>query len=131
MAYRLLADATALVHLGFIFFVVVGGFFVLRWPGLRWVHLPAALWGAAIEFTGWPCPLTPLEKRLRMLGGEAAYEGGFIAHYLMPLIYPPGLTPRLQVLLGLAVLAVNGSIYALVHRRLRRARRAAAAGAAR
>ncbi len=121
MAYRLLADATAILHLAFILFVVLGGLLVLRWPGLRWVHLPAALWGAAIEFTGWACPLTPLEKRLRVLGGEAAYEGGFIAHYLVPLIYPPGLTPRMQVALGVLVLVVNSTVYALVFRRLRRA----------
>jgi hypothetical protein len=121
MVYRLLADATALVHLGFIFFVVLGGLLALRWPGVRWLHLPAALWGAGIEFVGWPCPLTPLEKRLRILGGEAAYEGGFIAHYLMPLIYPAGLTPRIQVALGLLVVAVNCAVYTAVFRRRRRA----------
>src|SRR5688572_172203 len=120
MAYRLLADATALVHFGFIVFVVIGGLFVLRWPRLRWMHLPAALWGALIEFLSWPCPLTPLEKRLRMLGGETAYEGGFIAHYLMPLIYPPGLTPRVQIGLGLLVVVVNTAIYTMVFWRFRR-----------
>src|SRR5688500_9446499 len=114
MAYRLLADATALVHFGFIVFVVIGGLFVLRWPRLRWMHLPAALWGALIEFLSWPCPLTPLEKRLRILGGESAYEGGFIAHYMMPLIYTTGLTPRVQVVLRRMVVAGNIAVNVLV-----------------
>jgi hypothetical protein len=115
--YRALADAVVVVHALFVVFVVLGGLAVLRWPRLVWAHLPAAAWGALIEFAGWICPLTPLEKRLRLLAGEAAYEGGFIEHYLLPILYPPGLTRGTQVVLGLVVLAINLAVYGLLLRR--------------
>ncbi len=114
MVYRVLADAVVVVHALFVVFVVLGGLAVLRWPRLAWAHLPAAAWGALIEFAGWICPLTPLEKRLRALAGEAAYEGGFIEHYLLPILYPPGLTRGTQVVLGLVVLAINLAVYGLL-----------------
>lgn len=121
MTWRILADAVLLLHLAFVVFVVLGGLLVLRWPRLAWAHLPAAAWGALIEFAGWYCPLTPLEQRLRMLGGEAGYEGGFIAHYLLPMLYPQGLTRSAQVVLGLVVVVVNAAIYArLLARRRQR-----------
>lgn len=113
MPYGLLADAVMLLHFVFIVFVVAGGLLLWRFPRLIWVHLPAAAWGAAIEFGGWICPLTPLENRLRHLGGEAGYAGGFVAHYLQPLIYPEGLTREVQGLLGIGVIAVNALIYGL------------------
>ena len=103
MIHRLLADAVVVLHFGFILFVAAGGLLVLKWPRLMWLHLPAAGWGSLIEFFGWICPLTPLENRLRVLGGEAGYPGGFIETYLTPAIYPEGLTYRHQVLLGIAV----------------------------
>lgn len=111
MIHRFLADAILVLHLGFILFVVLGGFLVLRWPRLVWLHVPAFAWGAAIEFGGWVCPLTPLEKSLRELGGEVAWSGGFIEHYVTALIYPDGLTRNIQFLIGAAVLAINAAIY--------------------
>jgi hypothetical protein len=117
MLYRVLADGVLALHLAFIIFVVLGGLLVLRWPRLAWIHLPIAAYGVLIEFVGWVCPLTPLENRLRHLGGQAGYSGGFIEHYLLPLIYPSRLTYGMQVALGLAVLAVNALIYAVVLRR--------------
>lgn len=121
MIWRILADAVLALHLAFVAFVVLGGLLVLRWPRLAWVHLPAAAWGALLEFGGWYCPLTPLEKHLRMLGGGAGYEGGFIAHYLLPMLYPQGLTRSAQVALGLLVVVVNVAIYArLLARRRQR-----------
>lgn len=117
MIHRLLADAVVVLHFGFILFVAAGGPLVLRWPRLMWLHLPAAGWGALIEFFGWICPLTPLENRLRVLGGEAGYPGGFIETYLTPAIYPEGLTHRHQVLLGIAVVAVNSLFYGILARR--------------
>lgn len=112
MIFRLAADAVIVLHLAFIVFVGLGGFAVLRWPRLAYAHLPAVAWGALIEFAGWYCPLTPLEKRLRELGGEAGYEGGFIAHYLLPMLYPQGLTRGAQITIGVLVVAVNAAIYA-------------------
>lgn len=106
-----LAQLVVLVHLGFVVFVVVGGLLVLRWRRLMWLHLPAAAWGALIEFAGWICPLTPLEIFLRRQAGEAGYHGGFIEHYLLPILYPPGLTRGVQVVLGTVVIVVNVLAY--------------------
>ncbi len=96
MSARLAADAVVLVHLAFVVFVVVGGFLAIRWPRIAWLHVPAALWGAWAELTATICPLTPLENALRRRAGETGYEGGFIEHYLIPLLYPAGLTPGIS-----------------------------------
>jgi len=117
--HRLLADAVLILHLAFIAFVVLGGFIVLRKPRLGWLHAPAAAWAAATEFLGIVCPLTPLENRLRALGGDAGYSGGFIEHYLTAWIYPAGLTRGTQWVLGLCVIAVNAAIYLKLRQRLR------------
>jgi len=116
------ADAVMLFHLAFILFVTVGGLFVLRWPKLAWVHLPAVAWGALIELTGWICPLTPLENRLRAAAGDLGYSGGFIERYIVPIIYPAGLTRGTQFGLAAAVVIVNLIFYgALVISRKSRA----------
>ena len=84
----LMADLIVLVHFVFVIFVVLGGLLALRWPRIVWLHVPAVIWGALVEFTGWICPLTPLENRLRRASGEASYQGDFIAHYILPALYP-------------------------------------------
>ena len=117
MAYRWLADATLALHLVFILFVVFGGFLAWRKAAWAWVHLPAVAWVAFIEFTGTICPLTPLENALRERAGDAGYTGSFVDHYLLPVIYPAGLTPQLQVALGFFVLALNVVIYWKIRRR--------------
>jgi hypothetical protein len=122
MVYRTLADLVVLVHFAFVLFVVAGALLVLRWRWVAWIHVPAAVWGALIEFAGWICPLTPLEQRLRMMGGSAGYTGGFIEHYILPILYPAGLNRRVQIVLGVLVLAVNVGIYAWVVLRVLRAR---------
>ena len=86
MSARLAADAVVLVHLAFVVFVVVGGFLAMHWPRITWLHVPAALWGAWAELTATICPLTPLENALRHRAGETGYEGGFIEHYLIPVL---------------------------------------------
>lgn len=120
LLYRLLADAVVLVHGLFILFVIAGGLLALRWPRLAWLHLPAAAWGALVELRHWICPLTPLENHLRRAAGEAGYAGGFVEQYLIPLIYPAGLTPQVQVWLGIAVLLINALVYLAVLLRWRR-----------
>ena len=117
MTYRLLADATVAIHLAFIVFVVLGGLVVLRKPVVAWLHVPAVAWVVWLELTGAICPLTPLENMLRARAGEAGYQGGFIDHYLMAIIYPAGLTPQVQVGLGIAVLVLNLAVYAILWRR--------------
>jgi hypothetical protein len=111
MVYGLLADLVLVAHLAFVAFVVLGGFLVWRWRRLAWIHVPVALWGAAIVVTGFTCPLTPLENRLQQLGGRAGYQGGFIEHYITAVIYPAGLTRQTQIVLGAAVLALNLIVY--------------------
>lgn len=111
MVSRLLADLVVLIHLAFIVFALLGGLLALRWPRVLWLHLPAALWAAAVELGGWLCPLTPLEGRLRAEGGEAPYPGDFIGRYLLALLYPAGLTREVQVLLGAVVILVNAGVY--------------------
>jgi hypothetical protein len=120
LLYRLLADAIVVFHLGFVVFVVVGGLLGLRWPRALWLHAPAAVWGALIEYAGWICPLTPLENELRRRGGATGYAGGFIEHYLTPVLYPAGLTANVQLVLGTLVVVVNVAVYTFVLARRRR-----------
>ena len=119
MIYRVLADLVLVFHLAFVLFVVLGGLIVLRWAWVAFLHLPAAIWGVLIEYTGWICPLTPLEVSLRMRGGEAGYSGGFIEHYIQPVLYPNGLTRGIQILLGSLALLLNIAAYAVVLSRSR------------
>ena len=120
MIYRALADLVLVVHLTFVLFVVLAGLLVPRWPLVAWLHIPAAIWGVLIEYTGWICPLTPLENSLRVRGGEAGYSGGFIVHYIQPVLYPAGLTRSTQVVLGSLVLVLNLAAYGVVVSRMRR-----------
>jgi hypothetical protein len=119
MLYRWLADLVLVVHLAFVGFVILGGLTALRWPRLAWIHIPVALYGAAVEFLGFICPLTPLEVWLRQRGGEAGYSGGFVEHYVTAALYPAGLTRQLQFELGTIVLVINAVIYVLWWRRRR------------
>lgn len=119
----ILADAIVALHGAFIVFALLGAGLLVRWPGLVFVHLPALAWGAWIEFSGRICPLTPLENRFRAQAGDAGYAGGFIDHYLTPIIYPDGLTRGTQMLFGGILLTVN----ALLYWRFLRSRRIAAA----
>lgn len=120
MLYRLLADLVTLLHLGFVVFVVLGGTLAFVWPKVSWLHLPAAAWGVWIEFSGRICPLTPLEIWLRQQGGAAGYEGGFVEHYLIPVLYPASLTSGVQILLGSVVVVINLAVYGLLWRRHQR-----------
>ena len=123
MIYRALADLVLVVHLTFVLFVVLGGLLVLRWPRAAWLHIPAAVWGVLIEYTGWICPLTPLENSFRARGGEAGYTGGFIEHYIQPVLYLAGLTRGTQIVLGSLVLLLNLSAYGIILTRAKTAHR--------
>lgn len=124
MLYRLAADALVLLHGLWLAFVVLGALLALRWPRILWAHAPAVAWGAIVEFMGWICPLTPWENRLRRMGGEAGYAGGFIERYVTAVIYPEGLTREIQIALGVGVLVLNAALYAWVLGRRRSAARA-------
>lgn len=115
MIYRILADLVVILHLCFIIFALLGGSLVL-WRGyMLFIHIPAALWVAVISFKGWICPLTPLENQLRQAAGGEGYPGGFVEHYIIPVIYPVGLHFDVQFLLGIAAMGINLVIYALVY----------------
>jgi hypothetical protein len=115
----LLADAVLFIHLAFVLFVLFGGLLALKWRNTIWFHLPAAAWGAFIEFSGWLCPLTPLENWLREQGRAQVYEGDFLGHYLLALLYPNNLTRPAQLMLGLFVIAMNTAIYLWLWRKNR------------
>jgi hypothetical protein len=120
MVFRGLADLVLVTHFAFVVFVVFGGFAALVWRRVAWIHIPAALYGAIIEFAGFICPLTPLEIWLRTQGGESAYAGDFIEHYITAALYPSGLTREIQIALGAGVLIVNTMIYVVWWRRRER-----------
>ena len=109
--YRISADSVVVIHLVFILFVILGGLTLFRWSWMIWIHVPTAVWGALVELMGAPCPLTPLENHLRQAGNAEVYGGGFIDHYIMPIVYPPGLTRETQVILGVLILAINLAVY--------------------
>ncbi len=111
-----LADLVLVLHLTFILYAIMGGLLALQFPRAPWLHLPLLAWAALTQFLGWICPLTPLENGLRQLGGRAAYESGFIEHYLVPIVYPPGLTTEIQWALGALLLTANAAIYTWVLR---------------
>jgi hypothetical protein len=116
-----IADALVVVHFAFTAFVIFGGFLTWRWPRLALAHLPALAWGCWIEVSHSVCPLTPLENHWRHLAGEAGYRGGFLAHYLVQVLYPPGLTWQIQQELAVLLLTINVVAYAgLIRRRRRR-----------
>ena len=122
MTYRILADLVVLVHIAFVIFAIAGGLLALRWQWVVGLHLPAAAWAAMIEFAGWVCPLTPLENHFRALAGESTYDRGFVAHYILPILYPGQLTRDIQIGFGLLVLVINAAIYwRLAQKRRRRA----------
>ena len=127
MLDRFLADAVVVFHVLFIAFAIGGGLLVLRWRRVVWLHLPAVAWAVLVEVMSWPCPLTPLENYFRRRGGMAGYHESFVDHYVMPVLYPEGLTDQTQFLIGSFVFAVNVAVYSTVVWRWRRRRSVAAA----
>ena len=119
MGWRLLADVVVVVHALFIVFVVAGGLLALRWRWIAFVHLPVAVYGVVIELVGFTCPLTPLEKALRRRAGSAGYDGGFVEHYVIPLVYPGEFTSGVKIVLAVLIVAVNVVVYTIVWRRAR------------
>ena len=121
--YNILAEVTIVLHFLFIVFVVCGGLLVIRWPQVAFVHLPSAVWGAAVEIFGWICPLTPLENHFSQLAGDSPYNGDFITRYLLAVIYPENLTAATQQLFGGLVIIVNIIFYAINIRKYRARKR--------
>jgi hypothetical protein len=114
MVYRLLSDFIVIAHFLYILFVITGALIALRWKKIIWLHIPAVIWGATVEYTGWICPLTPWENRFRMLAGEEVYHGDFIGNYILPVIYPEEVTRNIQIVLGTIVIIVNIMLYGII-----------------
>lgn len=115
--YGALADLVVVLHLAFIIFIMFGALLSLVWKYALWLHIPAAMWGAASELFGVPCPLTPLENSLRARAFQEGYSGDFIEHYILPLVYPGNLTPQIQWTLGVALIVFNVALYRFVWKR--------------
>ena len=122
MIFRWMADGVVWLHFAFVLLVGFGALLVFRWPKAAYLHIPAVVWGALIEFTGWVCPLTPLENWLQTAGGQPGYGGGFVDRYLMPILYPDGLAHETQIVIGAAVVGGNGLLYLLLILRRYRSR---------
>jgi hypothetical protein len=122
MTYRITADLVLATHLIFIVFVVLGGLLALRYQWIILVHIPAAIWGAFVEINGRICPLTTWENQLRQSAGDSGYADSFVEHYLLPVIYPAGLTRSTQIWIAGLVIVVNVVIYGWLVYRLKRSR---------
>ncbi len=122
MLYKLAADFVALLHLGFVFFVIAGGLLVYQWRWVAIVHIPSVIWGVLLEFRGWTCPLTHLEQQLRSTVGETGYSGGFVDHYVLPTLYPAELDRAMQIDMGSILIAVNLVIYSWLLWRIRKSK---------
>ena len=116
VAAHVLATVVVAAHVLFVAFVVIGGLLVVRWRKLLYLHLAAVTWAVYIEWSGAICPLTPLENTLRAAAGLETYAGDFVAEYVFPVLYPGGLTRGAQLVIGAAVVVVNGCIYATLLR---------------
>ena len=119
MTARTLGDLVLTFHFAFIIFAVLGGILVLWKPWIAWFHVPSVLWSGYVNLLGHVCPLTPLENRLRHLAGQAGYEGGFIQHYIAPVVYPGVMPERWGLVSGFSVLIWNVLVYMLVVTRQR------------
>ena len=122
MGYRLAADSMMVAHLLYIAFVIVGGLLAFRARWILWLHVPAVAWAIYVQYIGRVCPLTTWENQLRGLAGGAGYEGGFIDHYLIPIIYPPGITSGVHLVLGTLVIVFNAGVYSRLITHARRSR---------
>ena len=118
--YVLFANLTLIAHLFFILFVIFGGLLFFVFSKILYIHLPALLWGIYIELTNSVCPLTYLENWLLYKGELTTYSNGFINNYVLPIVYPEGLTTNIQIYLGISLIAINILIYGLIFKKFKR-----------
>ena len=120
MRARILANLVLGFHFAFVVFSVLSGFLVLWKRWIAWLHVPSVVWSAFVNLFSQVCPLTPLENKFRYLAGQAGYEGGFIEHYIAPLVYPGVMPERWGLIAGFSVLVWNVLVYALLVVSMRR-----------
>ncbi|MFZ2490898.1 MAG: DUF2784 domain-containing protein [Thermoanaerobaculia bacterium] len=119
MSNRVFAELVLLAHFGFVLFAVFGGLLVLQSRRWAWIHVPAVIWASIVNLASWTCPLTPVEQAFRSAAGQAGYTGGFVEHYIGPLVYPGGMPRRLELVAAFSVVAWNVIVYATVLMRRR------------
>lgn len=119
MTYRALADLVVVFHFAVVIFVICGGLLVVRWRPAAWVHLPVVAWVIFAEWFHRICPLTFLENWFLDRAGVAGYREDFVSHYIVPVLYPQGLTHRVQVVLGTSIFLINAVMYAIAFQRKR------------
>jgi Protein of Unknown function (DUF2784) len=114
MLYRIGADLVLFAHFLFAAFAVFGGAFVFYEPAWAWGHIPVVFWSSVVNLMSWTCPLTPMEKALRVRAGQLGYSGGFVQHYIGPVVYPHGMPRQLELVAGVSIVAGNAVVYAIV-----------------
>jgi Protein of Unknown function (DUF2784) len=114
--FAIAADSVLVGHALFALFAVLGAFLLLVDARIAFIHIPVVVWSSLVNLAHWTCPLTPLEKRCRIRAGQSAYEGGWIRHYIEPMVRPLGMPRRLEYVAGFSVLAWNVFLYGLIWR---------------
>ena len=112
--YEIAADLILIIHFTFVLFVVFGALLIFVSIKIVFIHIPAVIWGSYIELTNSICPLTYLENWFLDKANLTIYSEGFIQNYLLPIVYPTGLTKDLQIYLGITLIVVNTIIYGFI-----------------
>lgn len=109
--YRAAAQLVLLLHILFSLVAMFGGFGLLIHLSWMWIHLPILIWAVVVNLFSWTCPLTPLEKKLWRAGGSEEYEGGFLIHYLGPLLNLDNASREFEVQAGVVLMIWNILVY--------------------
>jgi hypothetical protein len=48
-------------------------------------------------------------------GYGSRYEGGFVHHYIGPLVYPRGMPRQFELVAGVSIVVWNGLVYACIY----------------
>ena len=115
MIYRRLADLVVAVHALIVVFFLCGGLLSWRHPWIALFHIPLAVWVTTVFLVDIPCPLTPLENRLRKAAGQQGYETSFVDHYLISFLARPrekGGTRQEEIALGVIFGGVSLAVHA-------------------
>lgn len=112
--WAIAADCVLVGHAAFALFAVLGGFLLFLDARVAFIHVPVVVWSSLVNLAHWTCPLTPLERNLRVRAGQAAFQGGWIRHYIEPLVRPLGMPRRLELVAGISVVAWNVLLYGVI-----------------
>ena len=108
------ANCVLIFHAAVALFAVLGAPLILIDPRIAIIHLPIVAWSSIVNLAHWTCPLTPLEQRLRLLAGQSSFQGGWIQHYVDPIVKPLGMPRKLELVAGVSVVVWNAVLYGVV-----------------